>query len=177
MARKQNKAGTFSEYQWEIINHVKSHQGMRYADMTREKGWPSSTISGTIRRYERETGERIGIVGSKPRTDHQGPSITQQRIIQYLQDHPKATITECADKLQTSTSYVSMTVKAYLPARAKTRPQHYKPRLPDGRQVVTIIKCIQCNRPFPSPDKVNIRRCNNCKKNEVFFMEEYSVRL
>ena len=173
-----NKAGTFSDYQWEIINYVKAHQGMRYSDMARLNVWPSSTISGTIMRYERETGERIGIVGTKPRTDHLGPSITQQRIIQDLLDHPKASILECADKTQASTSYVSMTANEYVPGRAKARPTHYKPRLRDGSEkLFTIIKCIQCDRPFPSPDKVKIRRCNNCKKNQDHDIVEYRLML
>jgi len=178
MARKQNKSGIFSPYQWEIINFVKANQGMRYADIQRLNGWPSSTISGTILAYERATGERIGIVGTKPRKEVHEPSIMQKKIIAYLLTHMDSPLTDCAEELDVNITYVYMTACEYVPERRRVKPRKYAPKLPGcGPKHFTIINCLQCNRPFPSPDKVNIRRCDNCKTGEDYYVEPYRIML
>jgi len=177
LARKQNKEGTFSEYQWEIINFVKEHQGMRYVDIEKVNGWPTSTISGTILGYERATGERIGIVGTKPRREVHSPSVMQQKIISHLLTHPDSPLRECAEDLDVNISYISMTAREYVPGRHRVRPRKYNPRLPVADKNFTIIPCLQCGRPFPTPDKRSIRRCDNCKAADEFYIEPYAVRL
>ena len=176
--RKQNKTGTFSEYQWGIINFVKEHQGMRYSDIHKLNGWPPSTVSGTILVYERATGERIGVVGTKPRKEVHSPPVMQQKIISYLLTHPDQPLRVCAEELDVNISYISMTAREYVPGRHRVRANKYGPRLKvAGKNTLTILHCLQCGRPFPSPDKVNIRRCDNCKARDEFYIEPYSVRL
>lgn len=177
--RKQNKEGTFSEYQWEIINFVKTHQGMRYSDIQKFNGWPPSTVSGTIIAYERQTGERIGVVGTKPRKTTHEPSILQQKIIEYLLTHPDDPLTDCAEDLDVNISYVSMTAREYVPSRHRVRPKKYGSRLKvAGEKSLTVIPCLCCGLPFPSRDKKTNRLCYNCNSTAVDDYEEsYAVRL
>lgn len=179
MARQQNRAGTFSEYQWEIINFVKAHQGMRYRDIELATGWPSSTISGTILSYERQTGDRIGIVGTRPRKTTHEPSILQKKIIGYLLTHLDVPLSECCEELDVNMSYVSMTAKEYVPERHRVQRKKYDVRLPvAGNKNTLIINCLRCGLPFPSKDKKKNRLCESCNSYAADnYDEAYSVIL
>jgi hypothetical protein len=177
--KSQNKNKPFSSYQSEIIAYVKDHQGVPYTDIANDRGWSISYISTTILAYERQTGDRIGIIGDKPRKDRPGPSPMQQGVIDYVRAHMDIPLAECSRALSISLSYVSMICREYVPERHRVARKHsYAPRVPAaGNNVCERVKCLSCGRYFESPDKKNIRRCDTCKTGDDYYMETYSVAL